>query len=151
MIQNGSFDSGVQSPWELVSADPAAHATVTLDLANPHSPKYAARIDIQPPSNRANGLQFRQSGFQIVAGASYQVTIALRASDLRTVRVRIADAETGQVLGSRVIDVGTSWSVTTFPVGSLISSDFAVFSIDVGETGETVWVDDVVLARVSPV
>lgn len=151
MIQNGSFDSGTQSPWELVSADPAAHATATLVVSEPYSPKYAARIDIQAPSNRAIGLTYRQSGFQIIAGANYQVTIALRASDLRTVRVRVADAETGQVVGSKVIQVGTTWSVTTFPVGSFVGSDFATFGIDVGESGETVWVDDVVLARVSPV
>ncbi len=78
------------------------------------------------------------------------MSIALRSIDLRPVRVRIADSATGQLIRSMNFTIGPTWTIETFDFPTLLGSDFAVFSIDVGESVETVWVDDVVLARIPP-
>ena len=150
LIQNGSFEAGVDTLWKLARADPAAAASVSAETAAPYSPKIAAKIDIQAASNRQIGIAYQQAGFPIQAGALYRVSIALKSNDLRSVRIRVADAATSQLLGSRNFQIGAGWTVETFDFSSFIGSDFAVFSIDVGESAQPVWVDDVSLARIPP-
>jgi hypothetical protein len=150
LIQDGAFETGVGQPWQLVRSDPAAAATVSPDTSE-LAHKVSAKILIQAPSNRAIGLAYLQSGFTIEAGAYYRVSIALRSADLRPIRIRIADSATGQLIKAMNYNIGATWTVQTFDFTTLIGSDFAVFSIDVGESGETVWVDDVLLARIPPV
>lgn len=150
LLANGSFEAGVADPWMVIISDPTALATVTPDGVSPHSPKVAARIDIQSQSTLQFGIAYQQSGFQIAAGGYYQISIALRSTSMRDVRVRISDDSSGQTLDTHVFTIGSQWTVETYPVTSLIGSSSAVFSVDVGRSALTVWVDDVSLSRVPP-
>ncbi len=150
LIVDGSFETGVGTPWQLQVSDPVALATVTPDTTNPHSPKVSARIDIQASSDREIGIAYKQTGFAVQAGAFYNVSIALRSTGFRDVRVRIADSDSGQILDSKIFTIGPAWSVQTYPFTTFVSSDAAVFSVDVGRSDLSVWVDDVSVSRIPP-
>ena len=150
LLVDGSFETGVGPPWQLVLSDLTANASVTSDPVNPHSPTSAARIDIASSSNRQLGIAWQQAGFPVEAGAFYHVSIALHSSDLRDVRIRIADAASGQILESRLVAIGAPWTVESFDFSSFVGSGAAVFAVDVGRSDRSVWIDDVSLARIPP-
>ena len=150
LLVDGSFETGVGPPWQLVLSDLTANASVTSDPVNPHSPTAAARIDIASSSNRQLGIAWQQAGFPVEAGAFYHVSIALHSSDLRDVRIRIADAASGQILESRLFAIGAPWTVESFDFSSFVGSGAAVFAVDVGRSDRSVWIDDVSLARIPP-
>ena len=146
-ILNPGFEQGVGSPWALVLSGTAT--PLAQDNQNPHSGALSARIDISVPSPSQAWISLQQGGLAIAAGANYNVSVAARAAAPRQIRIRIA-GPTGQVLGngSAVYAIGPEWSVLSFPMSSIVPTDAGMIAIDVGGSGETVWLDDVSFSRV---
>jgi hypothetical protein len=149
-LQNPGFEAGVGPPWQLLLNGPAL-ATISADNQQHNGGTMSARIDITVPSPSRNWISLQQGGLEIIAGATYHVSIAAKSAAPRQIRVRIA-TPTGQTLGngSMVLSIGPAWQVQSFDMSSIVPSTNAVVAIDMGGTGETVWLDDVSVARIPP-
>jgi hypothetical protein len=149
-LQNPGFETGTD-PWRLVLADPNVSATVTSDPANPHSGKAAARIDISAFDGIPQAISLQQTGVTLEQGAKYRVSIALRSSANRAVRVRVTSSTPpAQTYATQSLLVGTTWTVQTFEFTTAVGGSGRLFTIEVGQAGGSVWIDDVSIARVSP-
>lgn len=149
-LQNPGFESGIL-PWELVLANPNVNAGVTADTTTPNSGKTSARIDITAFDGIPQSIYLRQAGVTLEQGANYRVTIALRSSVARDVRVRvIPPTPPAQSYLTKTLPVGPAWTVYTFEFTTFVGGSGRLFTIEVGQTGGSVWIDDVSIARVSP-
>ncbi|MEA2537107.1 MAG: Carbohydrate binding domain [Chloroflexota bacterium] len=149
-LQNPGFEAGID-PWELVLANPNVHAGVAADTAGPKSGKTSARIDISAFDGNPQSISLQQTGVTLEQGAKYRVSIALRSSIDREVRVRVTSASPpAQTYGRQTLLVGGTWTVQTFEFTTAVGGSGRLFTIEVGQAGGSVWIDDVSIARVSP-
>jgi hypothetical protein len=150
-LVNPGFESGVIAPWTLMVTDPAAAATVAVDGSVHHSGSFSARVDISAPSGRRAGIALQQGDLAIDAAGIYRVSLYARSSAARDMRVRIT-SESGQTLGNgtNLFTIGPDWTLLTFEFSSLLGDPAAVFAIELGGGGETVWVDDASIVRIPP-
>jgi hypothetical protein len=111
----------------------------------------SARVDISAPSQSRLRISLQQHGLSIVGGATYHVTLYAKSTAPRQILVRIV-GPSGQTLGdgSQEFQIGTSWGLYYLDMSSFLSTDNAYIAIDMGGTGETVWLDDVSVARIPP-
>lgn len=143
-IVDGGFESGVGPPWEL-RLEPSAGATLTADRQIRAGGVQSARVDIVEPTVAFGGVTVRQPGLRLEAGGRYTVRIALRATELREVRVHLV-SQVGQTYLTRVATAGPTWSVATFTFTAPVSDTDAVLEVGLGRTAVTTWLDDVWLS-----
>lgn len=149
-LQNPGFEV-TTDPWQLVKGSAAANGTLALDPASPHSGKTSARIDISGFDGIPQNLVLQQGGVTLDQGARYRVTIALRATTDRLVRIRVTSSTPPpQSYATQPLPVGTAWTLQTFEFNTAVGGTGRLFTIEVGQAGGSVWVDDVSIARVSP-
>ena len=150
-LVNPGFESGAITPWTLMVTDPAAAATVTVDGTVHRSGSFSARVDISAPSARRAGVALQQGDLTIDAAGIYRVSLYARSSAARDIRVRIT-SDSGQTLGNgtNLFTIGPDWTLLTFDFSSLLGDPAAVFAIELGGGGETVWVDDASIVRIPP-
>ena len=150
-LQNPGFETGTD-PWRLVKANPNFNATITLDTTSAHSGKTSARIDITASDGLPQSISLQQAGVTLEQGANYRVSIALRSTADRQVRIRVTSPtppfQTYGVSGPLI--VGSAWTVQTFDSITAVGGTGRLFTIEVGQATGSVWIDDVSIARVSP-
>jgi hypothetical protein len=143
-IVDGGFESGVGPPWEL-RLEAGAGATLTADSQTRAVGAQSARVDIVAPTVAFGGVTVRQPGLRLEGGGRYTVRIALRATELREVRVHLV-SQVGQTYLTRVATAGPVWSVATFTFTAPVSDSDAVLEVGLGRTAVTTWLDDVWLS-----
>lgn len=149
-LQNPGFES-TTNPWNLVVNQNVAAAAVTLDATSLHGGKTSARIDITASDGNPQSVTIQQTGVVLEQGANYRISIALRSTTDRVVRIRVAPATPQEPnLLSRNFSAGAAWSFQTIDLGTAVGGTGLVFTIDLGSATGSVWIDDVSFARVSP-
>jgi hypothetical protein len=149
-LQNPGFEV-TTDPWQLVRTNPNVNGTLALDPTSPHGGKTSARIDISTFDGVPQSLVLQQRGVTLDQGARYRVSIALRATFDRLVRIRVTSSSPpAQTYATQPLPVGTAWTVQTFEFNTAVGGTDRLFTIEVGQAGGSVWVDDVSIARVSP-
>ncbi len=151
ILLDPGFEAGVGSPWSLVLNDALAGASVGADQTDPHGGTTSARIDIAATTGRQSAISFQQGNLTVQAGADYRVTLWARAAGGRNIRVRITTAS-GQTLGNGTnqFAIGPAWTPLILDFSSILGTDTAVLAVEVGESGQSVWIDDVGIARIPP-
>jgi hypothetical protein len=141
-IANPGFEEGVASPWALIVEAPWT-ATVTIDATTPaYEGTRSARIDIPAASEARSAISLRQGGIEVARGRRYVCRLALRADSERDVQVRVASTA-GATYGTRLVNVGPTWTVVEFEFGAFVEDPSAVIEIDFGRSAVTGWVDAV--------
>lgn len=141
-VRNPGFESADAAPWTLVVSAPAM-ATLAIDsTAVAYEGQRSARVDIGVAADARTAVSLRQGGILVAQGHRYVCRIALRASSPREVRVRVANSS-GATYGTRLVTIGTVWSVVEFDFGSFVEDPAAVIEIDLGRSTATTWIDDV--------
>ncbi|MDP9483486.1 MAG: carbohydrate binding domain-containing protein, partial [Chloroflexota bacterium] len=129
------FEEGIQPWWNLVLANPNVRATVATDLTSPHSGKASARIDVSAVDGIPQSIVLRQDGVTLEQGAYYRVSISLRSSAPRQVRVRVISATPpDQTYATNQLSVSTAWTVHTYEFTTFVGGSGRRFSIEVGQT-----------------
>ncbi|MEO8228394.1 MAG: carbohydrate binding domain-containing protein [Chloroflexota bacterium] len=150
-LENPGFETGVGSPWVLIRASVNAQGTVGADTTTPHSGKVSARIDVTATDGIPQSIYLKQDGVTIEQGATYRISIALRSSAARQIRLRVTSATApDRTYVSLAPLVGPTWAVQTWDVPTFVGGSGLVFRIEVGQVDGSVWIDDVSIARVSP-
>jgi len=140
-VANGGFEEGVGQPWQLFLGAGAA-ATLAADPADAGAGARSARIDITTGSVAYAGISLRQAGLSLEAGQQYALTVAMRASAVRDVRVRIASSGGAQYFG-RVVSATPQWTSQTFIFTASVGDPAAVLELDLGRAEATTWFDGV--------
>jgi hypothetical protein len=144
LVGNGGFEEDL-SGWRLLVTLPAA-ATVALEPGGGIGGTTAARIDIATGSDARSGISFVTGGIPLRQGASYTVSVAVRAAAAREIRVQVAGAD-GLTYAPRVFTVGPTWTVVTFNLTQVVDDPAAELRLDLGRSAETVWFDNVGLSE----
>ena len=84
--------------------------------------------------------------FALGQGQTYVVDLSVKSAAAREVSVRLIAAG-GQVTASRVLQVGTTWTVITFEVTHLAADPNVQLSLDLGRSDATVWFDNIVIRK----
>jgi hypothetical protein len=84
--------------------------------------------------------------FALGQGQTYVVDLSVKAAAAREVSVRLIAAN-GQITASRVLQVGTTWTVVTFDVTHLAADPNVQLSLDLGRSNATVWFDNIVIRK----
>ncbi|HET9085323.1 MAG TPA: carbohydrate binding domain-containing protein [Candidatus Limnocylindrales bacterium] len=140
-VANGGFEEGVGQPWQLFLG-PSAAATLAADKADAGAGTSSARIDITTGSPAYAGISLRQAGLSLEAGQQYALTVSMRSTAVRDVRVRVASSGGAQYFG-RVVSVTPQWSTQTFVFTASVGDPAAVLELDVGRAEATTWFDGV--------
>ena len=148
LIADGGFESGAGSPWQLIVA-PGAEATVSADRTSALSGTASARVDIALDSAERAGVALCQHGLPVSAGETYTVSLLVRASETREVRVRLVSSG-GATLGARVFTVGPTPMLLTASITSMFADLSAGIEIGLGRSTATTWIDDVAVYPKTP-
>lgn len=141
-IRNPGFEALDPRPWALTLESPAV-ASLTVDSTAPaFEGERSARVDISVSSDARTGVTLQQAGIDVAASQRYICRVALRAAADREVRVRVASAS-GATYGTRLVTIGSAWTVIEFEFGSFVQDPAAVINIDLGRSPVTTWVDAV--------
>ena len=147
-VLNPGFEATDSAPWVLVVEAPAA-ATLTLDAsAGAYEGERSARIDITATSDNRTAIALHQTGIEVAQGHRYVCRAALRADASREVRLRVASAS-GATYGTRLVTIGTSWTIIEFEFGAFVENPAAVLEIDLGRSAPTTWIDAVQITDLS--
>jgi hypothetical protein len=140
-VANGGFEEGVGQPWQLFLG-PGAAATLGADTADAGAGAQSARIDITTGSAAYAGISLRQASLSLEAGQQYALTVSMRASAVRDVRVRVASSSGAQYFG-RIVSATPQWSSQTFIFTASVGDPAAVLELDLGRAEATTWFDGV--------
>jgi hypothetical protein len=140
-VTNGGFEDGVDQPWQLFLG-PGAAATLAADPAEAGAGASSARIDITSGSLAYAGISLRQAGLSLEPGQQYALTVSMRSTAIRDVRVRIASSASAQYFG-RIVSATPQWSSQTFVFTAGVGDPNAVLELDLGRAEATTWFDGV--------
>jgi len=140
-LTNGGFEDGVDQPWQLFLG-PGAAATLAGDPAEAGAGASSARIDITSGSLAYAGISLRQAGLSLEPGQQYALTVSMRSTAIRDVRVRIASSASAQYFG-RIVSATPQWSSQTFVFTAGVGDPNAVLELDLGRAEATTWFDGV--------
>lgn len=146
LVFNPGFEDGING-WQLQLTD-GAQATLTHEPLGGPDGSAAARVDITIGSPARSGISLTSDDFALGQGVTYVVNLSVKSAAAREVTVRLIAAG-GQVTASRVLQVGTTWTVITFDVTHLAADPNVQLSLDLGRSDATVWFDNIVI-RESP-
>jgi hypothetical protein len=138
-IRNGGFEAGVGPPWRLLVGRTSL-ATLVPDTATPGAGTTSARVDIAVGSEAFAGISLGQPGINLEGGRGYTVTMLIRAQAPRSVRVKVGSVD-GGTYDVKDVSVSTAWAPATFTFFATQSDSSAVFSIELGRSDITTWVD----------
>ena len=146
LVQNGAFEDGLTG-WQLVVTPPAS-ATATLEASGGVGATAAARIDIAAASDSRTGVSFVSGPFGLRQGAHYTISVAVRATETREIRIRVTG--TGDVTyAPRVFTIGPAWTTVSFDLSQIVDDPGGGLALDLGRSAATVWFDNASL-RESP-
>jgi hypothetical protein len=140
-VTNGGFEDGVDQPWQLFLG-PGAAATLAADPAEAGAGASSARIDITSGSLAYAGISLRQAGLSLEPGQQYALTVSMRSTAIRDIRVRIASSAGAQYFG-RIVSATPQWSSQTFVFTAGVGDSDAVLELDLGRAEATTWYDGV--------
>ena len=144
LLQNGTFETGL-TDWQLLVTAPAS-ATATADPTGGVAGTAAARIDIATPSDSRTGVSFATGPVALRQGAHYTISVAVRASEAREIRIRVTG--TGDVTyAPRVFTVGPAWTTVSFDLSQIVDDPGGGLALDLGRSAATVWFDNVSLVE----
>jgi hypothetical protein len=146
LVFNPGFEDGVNG-WQVQLTD-GAQATLAHEPSAGPDGSAAARVDIAIGSPARSGISLMSRAFALSQGETYVVDLWVKSAAAREVNVRLIAAG-GQVTASRVLQVGTTWTVITFDVTHLAADPNVQLSLDLGRSDATVWFDNIVV-RASP-
>ena len=144
LVFNPGFEDGV-SGWQVQLTD-GAQATLAHEPSGGPDGSAAARVDIAIGSPARSGISLISQPFALGQGQTYVVDLSLKSAEAREVSVRLIAAN-GQVTASRVLQVGTTWTVITFEVTHLAADPNVQLSLDLGRSDATVWFDNIVIRK----
>ena len=140
-VTNGGFEEGVGQPWQLFLG-PGAGATLAVDPAGAGAGTSSARVDISTGSAAYAGISLRQAGLSLEAGQQYALTVSMRSTAVRDVRVRIASSTGAQYFG-RIVSATPQWASQTFVFTAGVGDPNAVLELDLGRDESTTWFDGI--------
>jgi hypothetical protein len=140
-VTNGGFEDGVGQPWQLFLG-PGAAATLAADPTEAGAGASSARIDITSGSLAYAGISLRQAGLSLEPGQQYALTVSMRSTAIRDIRVRIASSASAQYFG-RIVSATPQWSSQTFVFTAGVGDPNAVLELDLGRAEATTWFDGV--------
>jgi hypothetical protein len=144
LVFNPGFEDGVNG-WQLQLTD-GAQATLAHEPAGGPDGSAAARVDIAIGSPARSGISLMSRAFSLSQGQTYVVDLSVKSAAAREVSVRLIAAN-GQITASRVLQVGTTWTVVTFDVTHLAADPNVQLSLDLGRSDATVWFDNIVIRK----
>lgn len=80
LLENGAFEDGpLGLPWSL-ELNGTAEGTISLDNQNTYGGNAACRLDVTETSSAGWHIQFKNAGFSLEAGKTYELAFAARAN-----------------------------------------------------------------------
>ena len=144
LVFNPGFEDGVNG-WQLQLTD-GAQANLAHEPAGGPDGSGAARVDITIGSPARSGISLLSRPFTLGQGQTYVVDLAVKAAADRDISVRLIAAN-GQITASRVLQVGSTWTVVSFDFTHLAADPNVQLSLDLGRSNATVWFDNVVVRK----
>jgi hypothetical protein len=142
LVFNPGFEDGVNG-WQLELTG-GSQATLTHEPRGGPDGSAAARVDIGIGSLARSGISLTSQVLALGQGGNYVVELSAKSEAAREVRVRLV-AGGGQITTSRVLHVGTTWSVIRFDVTHLAADPNVQLALDLGRSDATVWFDNIVI------
>jgi hypothetical protein len=143
LVRNGGFEDPADTSWTLRVALEAS-AVLSHDTNKPATGNASGRVDITQGAAALGGISLLQEGIPVVAGRNYDLTMNVRASGVREIRVRIVSRTGVTYFGAGVI-VPPTWTPVALRVTTINTDPNAILEIGVGRTDETTWIDTVSL------
>jgi hypothetical protein len=143
MLTNGGFESGLE-PWKLVLA-PGAAGTLQRTTTDHFTGTASGVVDITAGAGSPSAVSVEQGGLSLSNGVTYHVSLAVKSTAAREIRVRLVTA-IGEVIASRVLPVGTTWATASFDVTPIGRYSDVTLKLEVGASGQRIWMDDVSLS-----
>jgi hypothetical protein len=140
-IENGGFEDREDVSWALLRA-PGANAALTLDPELPATGSLSARVDITTGSDAFAGIALRQTGLQLEAGRNYTLTLNVRSTEPREIRIRVMPAFGGSYV-TRTEIATSEWTPLSFSFPTPVTDPNAVLEIQLGRSTATTWIDTV--------
>jgi len=146
LLQNGGFESGTNNWYFYTNAD-GSFTTGTPAYSGTSS----AIVSIV---TTGDNMQLHQTGFDLQAGASYQLQFTVKANASRTVGVLVHRNSAYEDFGvDATVNVGTSWSTQTINFtasgfsGQTSDTRLRFWFVGGAQNGDTYWIDDVSLVK----
>ncbi|MEO5884442.1 MAG: carbohydrate binding domain-containing protein [Candidatus Limnocylindrales bacterium] len=140
LVVNPGFEAGL-APWRYVLGAGAAGA-YTITGQEPRSGDNAAQLTLSSGAGPWSAASLRQGSLRLTNGATVRVSLWARSTGPRNIRLRITTS-LGEIIASRILPVDATWRQVSFDVTPIGSVEDAVLMIEVGQSDEPVWVDDV--------
>lgn len=141
-LANGGFESGLD-PWRLVLATGAA-GTLERTTTDHFSGAASAVVTVTAGAGSPSTVSVEQGGLTLESGQTYVMSIAVRSAADREIRIRLSTG-LGEVIASRVLPVTTTWTIVSFPVTPIGRFQNVTLMVEVGASGQRIWLDDVSL------
>jgi hypothetical protein len=149
LTQNPEFNSGI-TPWELYLN--SGSATVNLDNTSQLSGTNSARINITTATGTNWHIQFAQPGLNLIAGKTYTLSFRARAASARVIN---ASVDLGQDPWTNYfyqdVNLTTSSQLYTYTFTQPSTTTNARIVYNLGQSNQTVWIDDIQLKEVCSV
>jgi hypothetical protein len=149
LLRNPGFDAGL-APWALVLRGPEDRATTRPDQPIAASGTSSLRVDITSISATPDGVRVGQEGLGINASTRYLVSVVVRSSVERAIRLRVVgpNQELYRVFGATA---GPTATLVTFDFIAIMSDASVGLWIDIaGPMSGTVWLDEASFAPTAP-
>jgi Carbohydrate binding domain len=143
MLMNGGFESGLE-PWKLVLASGAA-GTLERTTIEHFTGTASGVVDITAVAGSPSAVSVEQGGLSLSNGVTYHVSLAVKSTAAREIRVRLVTG-LGEVIASRVLPVTTTWVTVSFEVTPIGRYSDVTLKLEVGASGQRIWMDDVSLS-----
>jgi carbohydrate binding protein with CBM4/9 domain len=137
-LENGGFEVGVE-PWTLVLA-PGAAGTFERTVADHFAGSASAVVSVTGPVGPPSAVTVEQGGLTLSSGVTYTVSMAVRSTAARDIRVRLS-TPTGQVIASRVLPVTSTWTTVSFEVTPIGGYQDVTMHIEAGASSQRIWLD----------
>ncbi len=141
-LENGGFEVGLE-PWTLVLA-PGASGALERTVADHFAGSASAMVSVTGPIGAPSAVSVEQGGLTLTNGVTYTVSMAVRSTATRELRVRLS-TPLGEVIASNVLPVTTTWTVVSFQVTPIGSYQDVTLHLEVGASGQRIWLDVVSL------
>ncbi len=137
---NGGFETGLE-PWRLVLA-PGAAGTFERTTFDHFSGAASAVVNVTGGAGSPSAVSIEHDGLSLSNGVTYRVSLAVRAGAPREIRVRLT-TDLGEVIASRVLPVTSTWAIVSFQVTPIGRYPDVTLQLEVGASGQRIWIDDV--------
>lgn len=150
-IVNPGFESAITSPWRLNTSTGCA-ARLTRQAADAPEGSACARVDISATTGTDWHIEFAQYNRSLTRGVTYDFSFRARGSARRPITLSAQKGSPdwrGYGLGQRLW-LTNEWQTFTVPFTATETVSDARLQFFLGESTNTVWIDDVRLVRHAP-